>query len=246
MALNENSFFNYVEGRGQSGYRGSILVKDPDNGTDGKYSMLVPSTTVPSVFGSSDSFEFDLLNMPTKGKIAGKPSIEAKEVEVLYHRDNAYRFYKLRGKTLNFLVISEEFMAYSFVGTIDYRPNDGSADVWMATYTITPMSAEPTPIFDARPLIATTLNFKNAVPKTVKTNEDVDLSNVLNVAGVSFTVVKIAAETNNETVAVSNTDYEVEGNNISFKTTGLFAVTVSDPAGEHASWTTTIYAEAAA
>lgn len=245
MALTENSFFNYVEGRGQSGYRASILVKDPDNGTKGKYSMLVPSTTVPSVFGSSDSFEFDLLNMPTKGKIAGKPSIEAKEVEVLYHRDNAYRFYKLRGKTLNFLVISEEFMAYSFVGTVDYRPNDGSADTWMATYTITPMSAEPTPIFDARPLIATTLNFKVAVPKEVKVNEKVDLANVWNVSGVSFKVVKIEAETNKETVAVSTTDYEVEENNISFKTTGLFAVTVSDPAGEYASWTTTIYAQAA-
>lgn len=245
MALTENSFFNYVEGRGQSGYRASILVKDPDNGTDGKYSMLVPSTTVPSVFGSSDSFEFDLLNMPTKGKIAGKPSIEAKEVEVLYHRDNAYRFYKLRGKTLNFLVISEEFMAYSFVGTVDYRPNDGSADTWMATYTITPMSAEPTPIFDARPLIATTLNFKVAVPKEVKVDEKVDLANVWNVSDVSFKVVKIEAETNKETVALSNTDYEVEGNNISFKTTGLFAVTVSDPAGEYASWTTTIYAQAA-
>lgn len=245
MALNENSFFNYVEGRGQSGYRGSILVKDPDNGTNGKYSMLVPSTTVPSVFGSSDSFEFDLLNMPTKGKIAGKPSIEAKEVEVLYHRDNAYRFYKLRGKTLNFLVISEEFMAYSFVGTIDYRPNDGSADVWMATYTITPMSAEPTPIFDARPLIATTLNFKVAVPKEVKVDEKVDLANVWNVSDVSFKVVKIEAETNKETVAESTTDYEVEENNISFKTNGLFAVTVSDPAGEYASWTTTIYAQTA-
>lgn len=245
MALTENSFFNYVEGRGQSGYRASILVKDPDNGTDGKYSMLVPSTTVPSVFGSSDSFEFDLLNMPTKGKIAGKPSIEAKEVEVLYHRDNAYRFYKLRGKTLNFLVISEEFMAYSFVGTVDYRPNDGSADTWMATYTITPMSAEPTPIFDARPLIATTLNFKVAVPKEVKVNEKVDLANVWNVSDVEFKVVKIEAETNKETVALSITDYEVEGNNISFKTTGLFAVTVSDPAGEYASWTTTIYAQAA-
>lgn len=246
MALTENSFFNYVEGRGQSGYGAAILVKDPNNGTDGKYSLLVASTTVPSIFGSSDSFEFDLLNMPTKGKIQGKPSIEAKEVEILHHRDNAYRMYKLKGQTLDFLVIGKEFMAYKFVGTIDYRPNDGSSDVWMGTYTITPMSAEPTPVFDARGMIANTLTFANAIPSTVKTNVEVDLTTVWTVTTPSYKVVKIAAETNAETNAVQSSDYVVTGSKIKFNNEGLYAVTVSDTAGTYASWTTTIYCEATA
>lgn len=246
MALTENSFFNYVEGRGQSGYGAAILVKDPDNGTNGKYSLLVASTTVPSIFGSSDSFEFDLLNMPTKGKIQGKPSIEAKEVEILHHRDNAYRLQKLKGKTLDFLVIGKEFMAYKFVGTIDYRPNDGSADVWMGTYTITPMSAEPTPIFNARPMIANTLTFANSIPDTVKANVDVDFTTVWSNVTVSYKVVKIEAGTNAETTAAASTDYVVTESKIKFNNEGLYAVTVSDTTGTYASWTTTIYCEATA
>lgn len=242
--LTEQTFFNYVEGRGQVGYGAAILVKDPDNGTDGKYSLLVPSTTVPSIFGSSDSFEFDLLNMPTKGKIEGKPSIEAKEVEVLHHRDNAYRFQKLLNKTLDFLVISVDFMAYKFVGTVSYRPNDASADVWNATYTITPMSAEPTPIFDARSLIAPTLTFANAIPRTISAGNAVDLANVWNVSTVNYTVKSIAAETNAETTALTSA-YSISDNKITFTTPGLYAVTVSDPAKEYASWTTTIYCESA-
>lgn len=243
MALTENSFFNYVEGRGQSGYGAAILVKDPYNGTDGKYSLLVASTTVPSIFGSSDSFEFDLLNMPTKGKIQGKPTTEAKEVEILHHRDNAYRLQKLKGEALDFLVIGREFMAYKFVGTIDYRPNDGSAEVWMGTYTITPMSADPTPVFDARPLIANTLTFANSIPETIKAGVDVDLTTVWSVSGLDYTVKKIAAITNEETDALSS-EYTVNENKIKFSATGLFAVTVSDPAREYANWTTTIYCEA--
>lgn len=244
MSLDAQSFLNYVEGRGQSGYGAAILVKDPDNGTDGKYSLLVASSTIPFVQGSSDSFEFDLLNMPTKGKIEGKPSIEAKEVEVLHHRDNAYRFYKLLNKTLNFLVISKDFMAYRFVGTVSYRPNDASADVWKGTYTITPMSAETTPIFDARPLVANTLVFKEAIPDTVKTGVEVDLANVFNVTTVEASVKKISAETNEETDA-SSSDYSFSGTKITFNSTGLYAVTVSDTTKTYASWTTTIYCESA-
>ena len=250
--LNQDSFFNYVEGRGQNAYGAAVLVKDPESGVD-KYSMLVASSTIPSIQGSSESFEFDLLNMPTKGKIEGKPSVEAKEVEILHHRDNAYRFYKLKGRTLNFLVISKEFMAYSFVGTVSYRPNDGGSDVWMGTYTITPMSAEPTPIFDARDLIAPTLNFKEAIPDTVKVGDELDLANVHNYTTVNFNVLQITSGTNEildiSGAAISNTYFTSEGTKITFKKPGLYAITVSDSATgnnkQYASWTTTIYVEQA-
>jgi hypothetical protein len=48
-----------------SGYSAAILVKEQG---DEKYQMLIASETAPSVFGTQDSFEFDLLNSPTKGK----------------------------------------------------------------------------------------------------------------------------------------------------------------------------------
>lgn len=233
--IDKDAYFKYLERKGQSGYKAAILVKEAD---ETKYSLLVASETVPSIFGTQDSFEFDLLNSPVKGKIEGKMSLEDKEVEVLHHRDNVYRFEKLKGRVLDFLFVDSQFVGYKFSGTVAYRVNDASADVLRGTYTITPMSADPTPILNARDLCEETLCFASVVPDTVTAGDTIALSVAQASATATFSATKIAndgTETTDATVISGSTFTAPAGG-------GLYAITAS--ATGYAPWTTTVYVEA--
>jgi hypothetical protein len=235
--IGNDAYNKYLENKGQSGYRAAILVSETGD-VEGGYSLLCASETVPSVFGSNDSFEFDLLNSPVKGKIAGKMTLDDKEVEVLHHRDNVYRFEKLKDKTLNFMVIDSQFVGYKFVGTLSYRMNDANADVLRGTYTITPMSADPVPVLDARPYCKETLCFSSVVPDDIDAGKTITLSVVQSNAVVTYSAVKIAAdntETPDSTAIVGNVFTAPAGG-------GLFAITAS--AEGYAPWTTTVYVNA--
>jgi hypothetical protein len=178
--------------------------------------------------------------------VQGKANVETKSVEVLHHRDNAYRFNKLKGKTIDFMTINGDLMGYKYSGTLDYRPNDAESDVSRATVTITPMSADATPVFNARGLIAETLCFDHAIPATVKTNETFNLSVKQSTATVTYSLVKIndddGTETEDKTSLNSSNPKQA-----SISTKGLYAITVSDSATTptYASWTTTVYVEPA-
>lgn len=231
MPIDRDSYFKYQEHRGTSGYRAAILVKKR---SETLYSMLVASETVPSVFGSQDSFDFDLLNSPVKGKIAGKMSLDDKEVEVLHHRDNVYRFEQLKNQVLDFLVVNEEFVGYKFTGTLAYRMNDATADVLRGTYTITPMSADPTPIMDCRSLVQETLCFADVVPETMKVGDTVTLSVVQSGANPTYTAYSIAAD-GTET---AESGAIVSGVFTAPATTGLYVIKAS--ATGYAGWATTV------
>ena len=233
--IEKDAYFKYLEHKGQTGYRAAILVKEQSAQL---YSLLVASETVPSVFGTPDSFEFDLLNSPVKGKIAGKMSLDDKEVEVLHHRDNVYRFEKLKNKVLDFMVVDSSFVGYKFSGTLSYRMNDASADVLRGTYTITPMSADPNPVLDARSLCQETLCFADVVPDTVKAGDKITLSVVQTSASATFTAAKINANGTEtpEVSAISDSVFTAPTGG------GLYAITAS--ATGYASWTTTVYVEA--
>lgn len=237
MAVNNNSFYKYEEHNAQVGYRGAWLVK-PKNAS--KYSLLVATETIPSVFGTQDSFEFDLLNSSVKGKVAGKSSLDDKEVEVLHTRDNVYRLRKLENQVLDFLCIDSNFVGYKYSGTLSYRPNDAQNDIWRGTVTITPMSASKEPIADCRDLVEETLCYAYAIPNTVAVNDEIDASVVQSDAVVTYSFVKIASDWQEtaETTALTAT-----GNKIKVNTgaKGLYGITVS--ATGYASWTTTIYVE---
>ena len=239
MAFNENTFFQYKESRALSGYRSAWLIKLPENG--GKYSLLTASETVPYPFGDKENFEYDLLQSAVIGQVEGKTSLESKDIEVLHHRDNAYRFEKLKGKTWDMMCINGEYMGYKFTGTIDYRPNDAEADVNRATVTITPMDAETIPVYNARPEILETLCLASAIPASIKATESIDLSVKQSDAVVSVSAVKIEDGSNKEsdaTTDVVSTDIK----KVTFASAGLYAVTVK--ATGYASWTTTVYVEA--
>lgn len=163
--MNKNAFFKYVESRGQNAYGSAILIKEP---TAEKFSLLIASETVPAVFSSQGSFEFNLVNAPATGKVADKVTLEDKEVEFLLHRDNVVRLEGLKGKTLDFMYFTPDFMGWRFTGTISYRPNDATAEILRGTYTITPMSADSAPIIDARSLVQETIAIINAVEDSVQ------------------------------------------------------------------------------
>lgn len=229
--IEKDAYFKYLENKGQSGYRAAILVKKP---ADTLYSLLVASETVPSVFGSKDSFEFDLLNSSVKGKIEGKMSLDDKEVEVLHHRDNVYRFEKLKNQVLDFMVVDSQFVGYKFTGTLSYRMNDASADVLRGTYTITPMSADPTPILNARSLCQETLCFASVVPDEVNAGDKIQLSVVQTGTTVTYKSFLINA---NGTEGEATT---IDGNEFTAPTTeGLYGITAS--ATGYAPWTTTVF-----
>lgn len=241
MAVNDKSFFQYKETRALSGYKSAWLVKDPDIG---KYCLVGATESVPYVFGDKETFEFDILQAPTKGQVEGKPSLEAQDIEVLHHRDNAYRFAKLMKKgTLDFMTINGEYVGYKFSGTLDYRPNNAEADVNRATVTITPMSAEATPVFNARPEIAETLCFASNIPATLKVGEEFDLSVVQkSLATVAYSMVKIGD--NNEESEATTSLNSTDPTKATVNAEGLYAITVKDSAEAYAPWTTTVYVEA--
>ncbi len=239
MAVNENSFFQYKETRALSGYKSAWLVYNADIA---KYCLIGATETVPYVFGDKDTFEFDILQASTKGQVEGKPSLEAQDIEVLHHRDNAYRFGKLKGKTLDFMTINGEYVGYKFSGTLDYRPNNAEADVNRATVTITPMSADATPVFNARPEIAETLCFATGVPATVKVGEEFNISVIQkDIATVDYTMVQIG-ENNVETDETTKLN-KVDPTKATISAAGLYAITVKDTAENYAPWTTTVYVE---
>lgn len=233
--MDKNTFYQYNDNRALSGYKAAWLYKPV--GAD-KYSLVGLTESVPYVFGDKETFEYDILQSPTKGQVEGKQSLEAVDVEVLAHRDNAYRFEKLKGQTLNFMVVNSEFMAYTYVGTVDYRPNTAEADVHKATVTITPISANATPVFNARDMIMETLCFKEAIAESVALNAEVDFAVKQADATVTLTVKSIAGETNAESDATSMVT--VTGTKVKFTTKGLYAITVA--ATGYAPWTTTVYA----
>lgn len=165
---------NYEDKRVLNGY-GSMLLYKLVN--ESRYHLLIPLETVPGVVGSTDTSEFDLLTSKTKGKLQGKATLEDKEVEFLWHRDNILRLEALVGQTLDFLTIYPDYTARAFSGTIQVRSNDAEGDILKGTFTISPISAETTTILDCRELIQDTIMITSAIPSII--NLDVNTNEYL-------------------------------------------------------------------
>ena len=240
MSIDKNAFYKYNETRALAGYRSAWLVKHPNTT---KFSLIGATESVPYVFGDKGTLEFNLLQSPVIGQVEDKSTLEAVEIEVLHHRDNAYRYEKLKGQTLEFMSINAEMVGYKFVGTLDYRPNTAESDVHRATVTVTPMSAQATPVYDARPYILEPLCYNSNIPATIKVGDEIDLS-VAQITTPTVTAVKISGENNTESDATSSL-VTTNIKEVTISTAGLYAITVSDSAEQYASWTTTVYVESA-
>lgn len=244
MGITNEAFNKYKETRALRGYKSAWLVKHPDD-TSGKYSLIGATETAPYVFGSKDSSDFDLLQSPTIGKVEGKFTLDEKEVEVMHHRDNAYRFEKLKGKVLEFMTINSEFVGYKFTGTLEYKPNDADSDVNKATVTITPLTAETKPIFNARSLVVETLCFANTIPERIIVGEKVNFSVAQSGVTPTLNVKKITTDTTTgeETEATDSSVTTTNIAEVTFSSSGLYVITAS--ATGYAPWTTTVFVDTA-
>lgn len=154
----------YCEKRAMSGYGSALLYKEAN---EDLYHLVLPLETVPTVSGSVDTFDFDILTCPSKGQVEGKESLDQVDVDFMWHRDNVARLEDLQGRVLDFMTVYQDFTARTFTGTIKVRPQEAGADIMRGTFTITPMSATAKTILDARDLIMDTITFTQQIPSSL-------------------------------------------------------------------------------
>ena len=244
--LGNNAFWKFDTNRVRNGYKSAWLVKDPED-KSGKFSLIGLTTSVPYPYGEPETSEIDVLQSPNIGLISGKVRLETTDVPVYHHRDNAYRYEKLEGKVLQFMSINAEFVGYVFSGTLKYIPDTAENTENTATVRVTPASATEKSIKNARPFIIESFCFRDPIPETVKTGEEVDFS-VKENATPTYVINKITTDSSTmqetETIAELSTDYTLTGSKITFNTEGLYVISATSPTNEYAPWTTTVYVEA--
>lgn len=231
----------YKESKARSGYGAALMFIDPFDTTDatkGKYRLFIPLETVPTIEGSVDTFEFDLLNSKSKGKVQGKEALDDKDNEFLWHRDNIIRLEKYEDMVLDFMVVYADFTAKKFSGQIKTRPNDVTSDVARGTFTITPMSAQIKTIYDCRSEIIETVFFDTAIPDSIVVTGTGTKTIVVKTAPTSATLsVKSDKETVARASVVSNTVTVTGVSN------GYTYITITASATGMASWETTVLVE---
>ena len=229
----------YCENRAMNGYQSALLYKESN---ETLYHLVLPLESAPTVSGSVDTFDFDILTCPSKGQVEGKESLDQKDVDFLWHRDNVLRLESMQGRVLDFMVVYQDFTARTFTGSIKVRPQDAGADIMRGTFTITPMSARAGTILDARDLIQDTVVFTNSIKP------------MLNMTGDSETIeVKTDPTTATFTVESDNSNFNgsVSGNTLTINYTGdgdeveYAVITITASAEGYASWTTTIAVQSA-
>ena len=242
MAINLQK---HCDKKAMSGYGSALLYRDATAG-DTKYHLLLPLETVPAVNGSVDTFEFDLLTCPSKGSVEGKESLDQKDVEFLWHRDNVKRLESLQGRVIDFLAVYGDMTGRKFSGTIKVRPNDVSNDIARGTFTITPISASITTVEDVSDFIQDTVAFASTIPAEIEV-----------VVGTPYVLPCELDPTENTTVTVTNSNTAITGAynaksgatpaNVTITATtagtGIVTLLAKDSrttGAQYASWTTTV------
>lgn len=226
--------------RAQSGYGAALLVKLPE---DTLYSLYLPLETAPSVYGSVESFDIDILTDPTKGKVEGKDELDSKDIEFLLHRDNVRRAKSLAGQVLDWLVVYQDGTGYTFVASTKVRSNDAEADVLKGTITFTPMSASEL-MDDVRDLIRPTVQFANTIPARLTFSASETEKTVI--VKTDPTSATITAESNSSSFTATITDGKLKittGTSITDGATGIVTIKAADSEKKYAPWETTIAVE---
>jgi hypothetical protein len=201
---------------------------------------------VPFPFGTKETAEFNLMNSPVVGQVEGKDTLEQKEIELLYTRNNAILFEKLKGQVLDFMSLTPQMIGYKYSGTIAFRPNDATNDIHRGTYTITPMDADPTPHFMAREEALIPLFFSAAIPDEISLSalngEKVKINVEVTGGTATYKYDKVDAKTNKESGTL--TDLTVSGDDVAelTPTAGLYVIyAIPENTETHSGCFTSIY-----
>lgn len=156
-----NFYDKYDDTRAQNGIGTQLNIWDE---TLSKYVLLMPLETVPSVVGSKNTVDVDLLTSSMITKIEGKSQVDDKDVTFLLHRDNLRILKKIAGKQCKFLISYPDYTGWKFEGKISYKPDDASSDKLTGTFTIVANQVDQYETEDVRDMMARTCFITSAVP----------------------------------------------------------------------------------
>lgn len=185
----QGDFIERNDDRLYSGYGSCLLV---DENSDGFYSLVIPSESVPAVEGEYETFEYNSLLSRVKSKVKGKRELSDATMEFTYSRENLLRLDELVNRTLNFMRFNPNYTYETFTAELSYAANDSEADVLKGTLNIVP-SALGTKGIDGRDKIRQTLEFSGTIPDDVALSsanktKDVTLAVKQADANATFTV----------------------------------------------------------
>lgn len=157
-------------GRVDNPYGSALLVCEHN---DGFYELTIPLEGISSVFGDTETFDYNILTEAGKGRVRGKVEVEDAAIDFMWNKENCNRLDELKGKVLPYMVAYGNGLAVLFNAEISYRPNDvDNGDVLKGTMTITPSSIQPDVVYDCRGLIRQTLKFAGTIPKKITVTKD--------------------------------------------------------------------------
>lgn len=231
--------------RANIGVGTQLNIWDDTLGENGKYRLFIPLETVPSVVGSTETVEVDLLTSSIKTKIEGKSTVDDVDVEFLWHRDNLKRLREAEGEEHKFLISYPDYTGWKFTGKIKYRPNEATSDKLTGTITIIASSVDEHETEDVRDVLAKTCVIDTPLPAalTLKKSSDPYKYKVSStISGATFT-----AKSTSDTIASADVPTSTSGDTkeltITPKAKGYCIVEVTASATGYASWTTTIAVE---
>lgn len=237
--------------RGLPGYGAALLVKPPK---ETLYELYMALETVPSVYGTTESFDINILTDLTKGKVMGKDELDDKEVEFLLHRDNVRRAKMFEKQTLDWLVVYQDGTGYKFTATTNVRSNDAEGDVLRGTIVFIPLSAEPL-MDDVRDLIRPTIQFTTTIPfrtsfastsekQSIVVKTDPATATVKAKSNSNMFTVNSTGGTAGETATITDGNLEIAvASGITDGAYGIITITAEDSTKKYASWETTIAVE---
>lgn len=236
-----NFYDKFDDTRGQNGIGSQMNVWDDELR---KYVLLIPLESVPSVVGSTNTVDVDLLTSDMITKIKGKTTIDDKDQEFLWHRDNILRLSKFKDKQCKFLNSYPDGTGMLYEGQIEYKVDDATSDKLTGTLTIIANKVESTPVMDVRDMMARTC----VITSSLDTLMEVSKANVngikkplsSNVSGAAFTA------TSDNTAITSTVSAESDGTStliIKGTEVGYGIVTIKCSKEGYASWETTIAVE---
>lgn len=128
-------FEEFSERRATAGLGTALYYKTGDMT---KFAFLMALETVPSFASTTESIEINVTTSPVNTKVAGKKTLEDKEVEFFTHRDNFRKLTSLKNKKVDLLRVNPDFTGERAVGTIDFTQNDAtSGDPNKGTFKVT-------------------------------------------------------------------------------------------------------------
>lgn len=237
--------------RGLTGYGSALLVKKP---SETLYSLYLPLGTTPSVSGSPESFTFDILTDPKKGKLLGKEELESKDIDFMLHRDNIRRAKQFANQVCDFLVVYQDGTGYTFSAETRVKSNDAEGDILYGTITFSPTTASDL-LDDVRDLIRPTIQYTVTIParerfNSSKTTTDIEIKTNLSSATITATsnsnmfTVKSASGTAGATATLTDGKLTIAtASGITAGATGIITIVASDSTSKYASWETTIAVE---